>query len=255
MVKVEWSVMIPSLRSLADVARPDSLSSRLRRRRFALLGRLLAGLPRPLSILDVGGTEGFWRNLGDEGADGGGVPDLGTGTSVVLLNIGAPPATSTPGVRAVGGDARAMPDFADGAFDVVFSNSVIEHVGELPDQRRMADEVRRVGRRYFLQTPARSFPVEPHFLFPGFQFLPLEAQLFLVRHRAMGWFPRTPDPEAALAILRSVRLLTEPELRGLFPTEATFLRERFLGLTKSLVVLDGFGQVALRPEDPFVRVR
>lgn len=233
------------LRQMAEVHRPDSFSSRLRLRRFALLRRLLSGLPRPLRILDVGGTEAFWRNL-DAAGQG-----LGAGTTVVLLNVGEVAASTTPGIEAQSGDARHMPQFADGSFDVVFSNSVIEHVGELPAQRRMAEEVRRVGRRYFVQTPCRTFPIEPHFLFPYFQFLPLEAQLFLVRHRRMGWFERTPDPAAALEVLRSVRLMSQAELRALFP-EAILLHERFLGLTKSLVACGGWSALPLSPEEPFV---
>ena len=70
------------------------------------------------------------------------------------------------------GDAVDMPGISDGAFDVVFSNSVIEHVETYENQRRMAAEIRRVGRRYFVQTPNRHFPLEPHFLVPGFQLLP-----------------------------------------------------------------------------------
>lgn len=237
--------MLQMLRQMAEVHRPDSLSSRLRTRRFALLRRLLVGLPRPLRILDVGGTESFWRNLTAVGQG------LGADTTIDLLNVGEVAASTTQGVIAHSGDARHMPQFADQSFDVVFSNSVIEHVGELPDQRRMADEVRRVGRRYFVQTPCRTFPIEPHFLFPYFQFLPLEVQLFLVRHRRMGWFPRTPDPQAALEVLRSVRLLTQDELRAVFPG-ATLLHERFFGLTKSLVACGGFDALPLQADDPFV---
>ena len=65
-----------------------------------------------------------------------------------------------------------MPEFTTGEFDVVFSNSVIEHVGDFDDQRRMADEVRRVGRRFFVQTPNRWFPLEVHTRLPFVHWLP-----------------------------------------------------------------------------------
>jgi hypothetical protein len=54
-----------------------------------------------------------------------------------------------------------------------FSNSVIEYVGDFPDQQRMADEVRRVGDRYRVQSMSKHFPIEPRFVFPFYQHLPL----------------------------------------------------------------------------------
>jgi ubiquinone/menaquinone biosynthesis C-methylase UbiE len=66
------------------------------------------------------------------------------------------------------GDGRSMPQFEDHQFDIVFSNSTIEHVGSIDDQRAMAREIVRVGRKYYVQTPNRYFPIEPHFVFPFF---------------------------------------------------------------------------------------
>src|SRR5436305_9486326 len=79
----------------------------------------------------------------------------------------------------VAGDGRALP-FRDGAFDVVFSNSVIEHVGDAASQRRFAREVARVGRAYWVQTPNRWFPVEQHLLTPLVHWLPKQWQRRLV---------------------------------------------------------------------------
>jgi 2-polyprenyl-3-methyl-5-hydroxy-6-metoxy-1,4-benzoquinol methylase len=73
-----------------------------------------------------------------------------------------------------------MPQFQNDEFDIVFSNSVIEHVGSYEEQNLMASEVRRVGKRYFIQTPNLFFPIEPHFLFPFFQFLPLDYRVTLI---------------------------------------------------------------------------
>src|ERR1017187_2845994 len=84
---------------------------------------------------------------------------------VTLLN---PPRTKAELAGAswwVAGDGRAVP-FRDAAFDVVFSNSVIEHVGDAQSQRAFAREVARVGRAYWVQTPNRWFPVEQHLLTP-----------------------------------------------------------------------------------------
>ena len=73
----------------------------------------------------------------------------------VLLNMNASK-TSRGSFILVAGDARAMP-FKDAVFDVVFSNSVIEHVGSLDQQRCMANEVRRVAQRFLFKRRMYSF--------------------------------------------------------------------------------------------------
>jgi 2-polyprenyl-3-methyl-5-hydroxy-6-metoxy-1,4-benzoquinol methylase len=196
-----------------------------------LLRSLLEPLPRPVRVLDVGGTTGFWRQMGLAGNG-----DL----EIVVLNLHREPA-SAANIEAAVGDGRSMPQFDDGAFDVVFSNSVIEHLGTWADQERMATEVRRVGLRFFVQTPNRHFPLEPHFLFPGFQFLPVAARVALVRRLALGYHEALPDPEDARRAVEEIRLLDAQELRQLFP-EAELYRERVLGLTKSFVAYGGWSQ-------------
>jgi len=210
------------LRTLADNTRAGSAANRMRRRRFAVFQGLLDALPRPLRILDVGGTRSFWEQMGPAGMEG---------IEVVLLNLQAPPADR--------GDARDMRRYQDGEFDVVFSNSVIEHVGDYADQRRMAAEVRRVGKRYFVQTPNKHFPLEPHFLFPFYQFLPLQVRAWLIGHFNLGWRKRASSPQQALEQASSVRLLTRSELGRLFPG-GTILDEKLWGLTKSFMVHGGF---------------
>jgi methyltransferase family protein len=214
--------------ALFDPNAADSFSARLRRRRFRVFRRLLDSVPGRLHILDVGGTETFWRHMGMFDAR----------VEILLLNLDAA-ASTTANVRSRRGDAREMSEFPDRSFDIVFSNSVIEHVGGHVEQQRMAAEIRRLGRRYFLQTPNYFFPVEPHFLTPGFQFLPLAARAWLVRRFRLGWFGRESDRERSLEIADSIRLLTRSELREMFPG-ATIAAERFCGLTKSFMVYDGW---------------
>ncbi len=191
---------------IADNRIDNSLATRLRRKRFALFVRLISSLPRPLSILDVGGTPLFWQNMRfDEERD----------VSIVLLNISEDAGSDHPNLTFVTGDARDMRGFKDKEFDVVFSNSVIEHVGSYEYQRQMAQEVMRVGKRYFVQTPNYFFPIEPHFLFPFFQFFPRSLKLFLVRRFDLGWFRGSGHKN--LAEVDSIRLLTAREVGTLFP--------------------------------------
>ncbi len=221
--------MTTFLRRLADVEASESLSNRLRRRRFARFQSLLAELEHPVRILDVGGTETFWQNMRVETSDS---------ISVVLLNLDVTAPTSST-FSVARGDATDLSRYADGAFDVVFSNSVIEHVGDLHAQRRMADEVRRVATHYWVQTPCRWFPIEPHFLFPLFGVMPISLRAWFIRHFSLGWRERVPDRDASYRAARSVRLLSRRELQSMFP-DAACLRERFFGLTKSWILIGGW---------------
>jgi hypothetical protein len=177
-------------------------------------------------VLDVGGSQSYWQMMLA-------AAPIGDRLQVTVLNV-APQAVSLPNFTFTVGDGRSMRQFADKQFDIVFSNSTIEHVGGSEDQRRMAAEVKRVGKGYYVQTPNRYFPIEPHFLFPGFQFLPLGARAWLLRHFNLGSTLRQRDPERARAEVEGIRLLSKQEVRELFP-EATIQEERVCGLVKSFV--------------------
>jgi Methyltransferase domain len=217
------------LRRFVDSSDPGSYANRLRERRFALFRSLIGRLDPPVRVLDVGGTPTFWRLRGQ---------DLPGNPSVVVLNL-EPTVSDDPRVSTVIGDGLDMRDIPDGAFDVVFSNAVIEHVETLDNQRRMAEEIRRVGKRYFVQTPNKRFPLEPHFLVPGFQFLPIGLRAALLRRMALGWYGRTEDRAEAERKVRMIRLMTEGEFRSVFPG-ASIHREKVLGLTKSFIALGGW---------------
>jgi ubiquinone/menaquinone biosynthesis C-methylase UbiE len=147
-----------------------------------------------------------------------------------------------PRFSSVVGDARRLP-FANAEFDVVFSNSVIEHVGDYGDQYRMAQEIRRVGKRYFVQTPNRYFPIEPHVVLPFFQFLPLSARVWLVsllRMQRIEQIRRISTMKAKFQrYFGAIRLLSRYEIKQLFP-EATVQAELFCGLAKSFMAYGGW---------------
>jgi SAM-dependent methyltransferase len=219
-------------RPFADVYNPGSLANQFRHKRFQLAGRLLAGVPHPWRILDIGGTDNFWNQMGS--------PD-GPDDELILLNL-EPMAVSRSNRKSMVGDAAHLGQFRDGEFDIVFSNSVIEHLGSLEEQQRMAAEVRRVGKRYYVQTPHRYFPIEPHFLFPFFQFFPLPLKLWLLTHFALGWYPVSPDREAARKAVDEIRLVSRTEMEAFFPG-ATIYEEKLLGMTKSFVAYHGWASV------------
>ena len=221
--------VINLFKKIADNHQDDSLATQMRRRRFQFFLSLLDTVPRPLTILDVGGTQGFWERMGfiDE-----------PGITITVLNL-EPQAVRYDHFHSIIGDATNLSLFADVSFDVVFSNSVIEHVGDLSRQRRMAQEIRPVGRGYFLQTPNYTCPSEPHVLLPGFQWLPLDPRAWLLHHFDRGWLKRLPTREAARREAAGVTLLRKHELLALFPGSKLYC-EQVLGLTKSFVVYDGW---------------
>ncbi len=133
---------------------------------------------------------------------------------------------SNSNVTVVQGDGTRLP-FGDREFDVAFSNSVIEHVPRAL-QPAFAAEVRRVSSRYYVQTPNRYFPIEPHYQLPLFQFLPESARRWLNARLSLGWQPKGRWEE--------ITLLGASDLERLFP-DAEIHRERVLGLTKSLIAV------------------
>lgn len=188
-----------------DNTRPDSFVNGLRRRRFSLFLSLIKELPRPVKILDVGGTESFWKMMQYHDA---------AEVSVVLINLCATP-TELSNFTSVVADGRKLNMFADHSFDIVFSNAVLEHL-DVAGQRQMAAEIRRIGRGYFVQTPNRNFPLDIHFQYPLLQFFPAA-------------IARSVRPEAA-----GVRLLTKAEFGRLFP-DSRIATERLLGVPKSYI--------------------
>lgn len=219
------------LQRLADVHDARSLSNRLRARRFARFERLVAPLPRPLRIIDLGGTPSFWQQRG--WADRGDV-------EITTVNL-EPMDAGGRALRTVVGDVTDLDTLPDGAYDVAFSNSVIEHLHTFENQQRMAATIRRLAPACWVQTPNYWFPIEPHFHVPGWQWMPHAMRRRLIQRTRCGWRGPCPDPREADDVVREVRLLRRRELRRLFP-DATIEPERFGGLTKSWIIHHGFEQ-------------
>jgi hypothetical protein len=203
----------------------NRISQHFRRKRMQRFVREL-GITGQTRVLDIGGTPEYWDMLAVR-------PRL------VLLNTPRAKEDLAGAASWVAGDGRRLP-FRDGAFDVVFSNSVIEHVGDAASQQQFADEVARVGRAYWVQTPNRWFPVEQHLLTPFIHWLPKAWQRAVVpRFNVWQMLTRPSADRGDFYVehyLRDVRLLSCGEVRALFPG-ARVLRERFCGVTKSLVAM------------------
>jgi len=120
-------------------------------------------------------------------------------------------------------------------YDLVFSNSVIEHCSDYESQVAMAAQIRAPGLKYWVQTPNFWFPMEPHFLVPGFHWLPLTVRALLVRLFPLGFHNRRKDFKSAIALVKSVRLLSARQMQRLFPGGELY-REKLFGVTKSLVM-------------------
>jgi SAM-dependent methyltransferase len=184
---------------LARIASPLAARARVRRHeRFFALTRL----PAKARVLDLGCGRIGLRAL---------EPRL----DITGVDLAERPDYPGPFVRA---DAATGLPFGDGEFDLVYCSSVIEHVA--PARRDMfAAELRRVGRGWFVQTPAFSFPLEPHSLLPGAHWLPTGLRRRYWRLGAAGAW-------------EEIALLRRGELEALF---GPALGERVGPLVKSWV--------------------
>ena len=195
-----------------------ALAERMRRKRWSLVAEWFPQL-ESMRVLDLGGTAIYWTRA----------PIRPRHVTVVnLFEAGE----DGPGLTAIQGDALDAPNLLNGQFDVVYSNSLIEHLRGHAARLRFAEVVTSMAPAYIVQTPYRYFPLEPHWIFPGFQFLPTVVRSYIaprwpLGHTA-GW-----DSRAASDEVMSTELLSRFEMGFYFPA-ARIASERVLGLTKSL---------------------
>jgi hypothetical protein len=147
-----------------------------------------------------------------------------------------PLASDDHAVDVVQADACDLPEaLRRERFDLVYSNSLIEHVGGHPQRQRLADTIHELAERHWVQTPYRYFPIEPHWLFPGMQWLPYAARVQISLHWNRGHV-RTYTRADATDMVDEIELLSISQMRRYFPTSAIWY-ERFAGLVKSLVAV------------------
>lgn len=185
----------------------------LRRRRFRTF---VSDYRSCRTILDVGGEHYTW-------------PIIGRCDGITILNVRIP--ADAGGFTYVRGSGCELP-FADKSFDLVFSNSAIEHVGSEEHQFAFAREMMRVGKRIYCQTPSRLFPIDPHLTTPFLHWLPVSwlKPHFLRYFTLNGWLWRKPYEY-------DVTWISKRKLRRMFPG-CKIKTERFLLMPKSFIVTD-----------------
>ncbi len=162
-----------------------------------------------------------------------------TNTSVECINLTDQSENqhgSLPGVTTTVGDACSLPMFKDNAFDIVFSNSVIEHVGSWARKRAFSAEVRRLAPSYAIQTPSFSFPIEPHARVPFIHWLPNPMRYRTHLMMRTGFYPKATNLDEAMGALEDASLLDRRQMQHLFP-DASICTETFLGFAKSFTAI------------------
>lgn len=206
---------------------PNSLGARARARRWHSFLHHFPELGQ-MRVLDLGGTVEWWRRAPMMGAQ------------VTVLNLLEPGESTDPRLVPVLGDACAaeatlLAAGVDTRFDLVFSNSLLEHVGGHARRADLAEQVHRLAPHHWVQTPNRYFPIEPHWVFPGMQFLPVRSKAWIAQHWPLT-HTRPGSYERALASVQWTELVGPEEMRSYFPG-STLLRERVAGLPKSLIAV------------------
>jgi ubiquinone/menaquinone biosynthesis C-methylase UbiE len=209
---------------LAPSDNPDSFGYALRNKRFQIFEDLIdKNFPKNqiIRVLDVGGTGYFWkdRKLFHSGR-----------LQITLLNLEAENHLPN-GIKSISGNATDLSEFEDNHFDLVFSNSVIEHLYTWENQQKMAKECMRVCKNYFIQTPNKHFMIEAHYAIPFIQYMPKRLTYSILTKTRLSRM-RKWAPHDAEQYLKEIRLINKSEMEQLFPN-AKIYKEKMLGMTKS----------------------
>lgn len=206
---------------IADPAELRSIGTSLRKKRWEVFHQCFPDIGK-MHVVDLGGTVKHWETSPVRPK------------SVVVVNL-LPESSDISWIKAVQGDACDPPSSVRSAeFDLVYSNSLIEHVGGHTRRCDFASVVRALASHHWVQTPYRYFPIEPHWLFPGLQFAPQQVRAWAIQRWPLS--PARPDAEQALRDVLEVELLSQTEMKYYFP-ESRLIKERVVGLTKSITAV------------------
>ena len=178
-------------------------------------------------VVDLGGTQTYWAAFEQELRS--------RNVLVTVINL-MPQVSLSEHVQCEVGDATDLAGYATASFDIVHSNSVIEHLGSRSRMTAFAGEVRRLAPAFFVQTPNFWFPFDPHSRTLFFHWLPVRARVALLMRRRCGFYPRAANRQDAIRHARDADCLTRSQLRRLFP-DARIRGERLFGMTKSWMAI------------------
>jgi hypothetical protein len=210
---------------------PGSLGGRARARRWRVVRDLFPDIS-DMAVVDLGGTAESWLRAPVRPKH------------VTVVNLLEPGQSDEPWLQPILGDACNAQGVlktlgAPVKFDLVFSNSLIEHVGGHAKRMDLAREVQALAPYHWVQTPYRYFPIEPHWLCPMMQFLPLSVRASIAR-----WWPLAHSRASSRSDAEQEVMWTEligiTELAAYFPS-SKIVRERIAGLTKSISAVSAPG--------------
>lgn len=181
-------------------------------------------MKKPISILDVGGKINFWENRGLAGNNE---------YKITIINIEKEKSLYS-NIKTLIGDATDLSQFTNKSFDIAHSNSVIEHLYNFENQKKMALEIIRVGQKHIVQTPNKYFFLEPHYLIPFFQFCPNKLKYLVLTKTKLSRLKKW-DKNFAKQYIKEIRLLSLKEMKVLFPNSKIYF-EKFMGMNKSFTM-------------------
>lgn len=212
---------------------PRSMQYRFRKKRFAVIEEIIKKIIDKnghASVLDIGGRGNYWAMMD---------PSLYDKVSITLLNTESELDTYKIQNNDIHflyktGDGCNLSDFDDKSFDLSHSNSVIEHVGSLENMIKFANETRRVGNAYYVQTPFLWFPIDPHYGVPFFHWLPGPTRAYLMSKYKIGYSDKSETYEIALWDVDHTQMVDRYLMKKLFP-DAEVIKEKFMLMTKSII--------------------
>jgi hypothetical protein len=212
---------------------PGSIRYKFRRKRFERVEKIIRDILKTQSeatVLDIGGRRDYWDYL---------EPELRPLVEITLVNFedeltNFAETGDELRFKTIVGDGCALPDFADNSFDLVHSNSVIEHVGSLANMIKFAAETKRIGKRYYVQTPYLWFPLEPHFGVFFLHWLPSPVRANLTSRFNLGFSSKFDSYAEALVGADEIQIVDKTLMRNLFP-DAQLFQEKFALMTKSVI--------------------
>jgi len=204
----------PILMFFKTLLKPVSTYARKRR------GKKFLKLMNPqenMKILDVGGQPQIWDYIS--------VP-----LKITCLDLPGTPVANHQShheISYVEGDGCNMPEFDFGEFDLIYSNSVIEHVGDCEKRKMFAKEIQRLGHTYWVQTPYKYYPIEAHCGMLFWWLYPKALRTFFVER----WRKKIP---AWAEMVEETDIVTTKEMKELFPNSK--IVKEWLFFPKSLIV-------------------